>query len=172
MPEELRVEVSDIVQEAVIRTIPRKNKCKKAKWSSEEALQIAVKRREVKGKGERERYTHLNVEFQRMAGRDKKAFLSKQCKDIERENRETASKKKKKIRDTKRASHTKMGTTKERNGKDLTEEEINNGWQDYTVQFCRSVESDSLRPHESQHARPPCLSPTPRVHSDSCPSSQ
>ena len=87
MPEELRVEVSDIVQEAVIRTIPRKNKCKKAKWSSEEALQIAVKRREVKGKGERERYTHLNVELQRMAGRDKKAFLCGQCKEIEENNR-------------------------------------------------------------------------------------
>ena len=98
-----------------------------------------------------------------MAGRDKKAFLSKQCKDIEWENRETASKKKKKkIRDTKRASHTKMGTIKERNGKELTEaEEINNGWQDYTVQFCSSVVSDSLRPHESQHAGPPCPSPTP-----------
>ena len=139
---------------------------------SEEALHIAEKKREAKSKGERKRYTQLNAEFQRMAGRDKKAFLSKQCKDIERENRETASKKKK-IRDTKRASHTKMGTTKERNGKDLTEEEeINNGWQDYTVQFSRSVVSDSLRPHESQHTRPPCPSPTPGVHSDSCPSSQ
>ena len=86
MPEELRVEVSDIVQEAMIRTIPRKNKCKKAKWSSEEALQIAVKRREVKGKGERERYTHLNVEFQKIARRDKKAVLSDQCKEIEENN--------------------------------------------------------------------------------------
>ena len=81
VPEELWVEVSDIVQEAVIGTIPRKKKCKKAKWSSEEALQIAVKRREVKSKGEKERYTHLNAEFQRIARRDKKAFLTNLCKE-------------------------------------------------------------------------------------------
>ena len=87
MPEELWVEVHDIVQEAVIKTIPKKKKCKKAKWLSEEALQIAVKRREVKGKGEKERYTHLNAEFQRIVRRDKKAFLSNQCKEIEENNR-------------------------------------------------------------------------------------
>ena len=80
VPEELWTEVRDIVQEAVIKTIPKKKKCKKAKWLSEEALQIAVKRREVKSKGEKERYTHLNAEFQRISRRDKKAFLSDQCK--------------------------------------------------------------------------------------------
>ena len=86
-PEELRVEVSDIVQEAVIKNIPKKKKCKKAKWLSEEALQIAVKRRETKGKGVKERYTHLNAGFQRIARRDKIAFLSDQCKEIEENNR-------------------------------------------------------------------------------------
>ena len=85
--EELWTEVHDIVQEAVIKTIPKKKKCKKAKWLSEEALQIAVKRREVKKKGEKERYTHLNAEFQRIARRDKKAFLSDKCKEIEENNR-------------------------------------------------------------------------------------
>ena len=87
MLEELWMEVRDIVQEAVIKTIPKKKKCIKAKWLSEEALQIAVKRREVKSKGEKERYTHLNAEFQRIARRDKKAFLSDQCKEIEENNR-------------------------------------------------------------------------------------
>ena len=83
MPEELWMEVCDIVQEAVIKTTPKKKKCKKAKWLSEEALQIAEKRRDAKGKGEEERYTHLNAECQRIARRDKKAFLSDQCKDTE-----------------------------------------------------------------------------------------
>ena len=87
VPEELWTEVHDTVQEAGIKTIPKKKKCKKAKWLSEEALQIAVKRREVKGKGEKERYTHLNAEFQRIARRDKKAFLSDQSKDTEENNR-------------------------------------------------------------------------------------
>ena len=87
MPEELWTEVHDIIQEAVIKTIPKKRKCKKAKWLSEEALQIAVKRRKVKSKGEKERYTHLNSEFQRIARRDKKAFLSDQCKEIKENNR-------------------------------------------------------------------------------------
>ena len=82
VPEELWTEVYDIVEEARIKTIPKKKKCKKAKWLSEEALQIAEKRREMKGKGEKERYTHLNAEFQRIARRDKKAFLSDQCKEI------------------------------------------------------------------------------------------
>ena len=86
-PEELWTEVHDIVQETGIKNIPKKKKCKKAKWLSDEALQIAVKRREVKGKGEKERYTHLNAEFQRTARRDKKAFLSDQCKEIEENNR-------------------------------------------------------------------------------------
>ena len=87
MPEELQTEVRDIVQEAVIKTIPMKKKCKKTKWLSEEALQISLKRREMKGKGEKDRYIHLNVEFQRIARRDKKAFLSDQCKEIEETNR-------------------------------------------------------------------------------------
>ena len=82
MPEELRAEVRGIVQEAVIKTIPKKQKCKKAKWLSEEALRMAMKRREMKGKGEKERYTHLNTKFQRIARRDKKTFLSDQCKEI------------------------------------------------------------------------------------------
>ena len=87
VPEELWMEVCDIVQEAVIKTIPKKKKCKKAKWLYEEALQIAEKRREAKDKGEKERYTHLNAEFQRIAKRDKEAFLSDQCKKIEENNR-------------------------------------------------------------------------------------
>ena len=87
VPKELCTEVRDIVQEAVIKTIPKKKKCKKAKWQSEEALQIAMKRREAKGKGEKERYMHLNAEFKRIARRDKKAFLSDQCKEIEQNNR-------------------------------------------------------------------------------------
>ena len=87
LPEELWMEFRDTVQEAVIKTIPKKKKCKKAKWLSEEALQIAVNRREAKGKGEKERYTHLNAEFQRIARRDKKAFLRDQCKEIEENNR-------------------------------------------------------------------------------------
>ena len=86
-PEELWMEVRDIVQEAVIKTIPKKEKCKKAKLLSDEAIQIAEKRREMKGKGEKERHTHLNAEFQRIGRRDKKAFLSDQCKEIEKNNR-------------------------------------------------------------------------------------
>ena len=124
VPEELWMEVHDIVQEAVIKTIPKKKKCKKAKWLTEEALQIPVKRREVKGKGEKERYSHLNAEFQRIAGRDKKAFLSNLCKEIEENNRmgKTGGLFKK-IRDTKGTFHTKMGTIKDRNDMDLTEAE-------------------------------------------------
>ena len=107
--EELWVEVHDIVQEAVITNIPRKNKCKKAKWLSEEALQIAEKRREAKGKGENERYTQLNAEFQRIARRDKKAFLSDQCEEIEEYNRMGKTRDLfKKIRDTKGTFHAKM----------------------------------------------------------------
>ena len=101
VPEELWMEAHDIVQEALIKTIPKKKKCKKAKWLSEEALQISVKRREVKSKGEKERYTHLNAEFQRIARRDKKAFLSNQCKEIEKNNRTGKTRDLfKKIRDT------------------------------------------------------------------------
>ena len=131
------MEVHDIVQEAVIKTIPKKKKCRKAKWLSEEALQIAMKRREVKGKGEKERYTHLNAEFQRIARRDKKAFLSDQCKEIEENNRiERTRVLFKKIRDTKGTFHAKMGTVKDRNGMDLREaEDIKKRWQEYTKEL-------------------------------------
>ena len=116
------MEVHDIVQETGIKIIPKKKKCKRAKWLSEEALQIAVKRREVKSKGEKERYTHLNAEFQRTARRDKKAFLSHQCKEIEENNRMGKTRDLfKKIRDIKGTFHTKMGSIKDRNGRDLTE---------------------------------------------------
>ena len=118
------MEVCGLVQEAVIKTIPTKKKCKEAKWLSEEALQIAMKRRELKSKGEKERYTHLNAEFQRIVGRDKKAFLSDQCKEIEENNRMGKTRALfKKIRDTKGTFHAKMGTTKDRNFIDLTEAE-------------------------------------------------
>ena len=124
MSEELWVEVHDTVQEAVITNIPRKNKCKKAKWLSEEALQIAEKRREAKGKGENERYTQLNAEFQRIARRDKKAFLRDQCKEIEENNKMGKTRDLfKKIRDTKGTFHAKKGTVKDRNGMDQTEAE-------------------------------------------------
>ena len=120
--------ICDIVQEAVIKTIPKKNKCKKAKWLFEETLQIAEKRKEVKGKGERERYTHLNVEFQRIARRDKKAFCSNHCKEIEENNKMG------KTRDLfKKTFHAKMGSIKDRNGMDLKEaEDIKKRWKEYT----------------------------------------
>ena len=110
VPEELWTEVRDIVQEAGIKTISKKKKCKKAQWLPEEALQTAVKRREAKGQQEKERYTHLNAEFQRIAGRDKKAFFSDQCKEIEENNRMGKTRDLfKKIRDTKGTFHAKMG---------------------------------------------------------------
>jgi len=124
VPKELWMGVCDIVQEAGIKTIPKEKKCKKAKWLSEETLQIAVGRRDVKGKGEKERYTHLNAEFQRIARRDMKAFLSDQCKEIEENNRMGKTRDIiKKIRDTKGTFHAEMGTIKDRNGMDLTEAE-------------------------------------------------
>ena len=112
-------------------------KCKKAKWLSGEALQIAVKRREVKGKGEKERYTHLNAEFQRIVRRNKKAFLSDHCKEIEEKNRMGKTRDLfKKIRDTKGTFHAKMGTTRDRNGMDLTEaDDIKKRWQEYTEEL-------------------------------------
>ena len=111
--EKLWSEVHDIVEEAVIKTIPKKKKCKKAKWLSEEALQIAEKRRETQGRGEKERYSHLNAEFQRTARRDKKAFLSDQCKEIEENNRMGKTRDLfKKMRDTKGTFHAKMDTNK------------------------------------------------------------
>ena len=118
--------------ETGIKTIHKKKKCKKAKWLSEEALQIAVKRREVKSQGEKERYKHLNAEFQRIATRDKKAFFSDQCKEIEENNRQGKTK----IRDTKGTFHENMGTIKDRNGMDLTEAEaIKMRWQEYTEEL-------------------------------------
>ena len=128
--EELWMEVRDILQETVTRTIPKKKECKKAKWLSEEALQIAEKRREGKGKGAKKRYTHLNAEFQRIARRDKKAFLSDHCKEIEENNRMGKTRDLvKKIRDTKGTFHAKRGTIKGRNGMDLTEaEDIKKRW--------------------------------------------
>ena len=124
MPDELWNEVCDIVQERGIKTIPMEKECKKAKWLSGEAIQIAVKRREAKSKGEKERYKHLNAEFQRIARRDKKAFFSDQCKEIEENNRIGKTRDRlKKIRDTKGTFHANMGSIKERNGMDLTEAE-------------------------------------------------
>ena len=133
VPEELWTEVCGIVQETGIKTIPMEKKCKKAKWLSGEALQIALKRREVKSKGETERYTHLNAEFQKIARRDKKAFLSDQCKEIEENNRMGKTRDLfKKITDTKGTFHAKMGSIKDRNGMDLTEaEDIKKRWQEY-----------------------------------------
>ena len=120
--EELWTEVRDTVQEAVIKIICKKKKCKKAKWLSEEALQIAKKRRGTKGKGEKERYTHLNAEFQRTARRDNKSFLSNQCKEIEEKNRMGKTRDLvKKSRDTKGTFHAKMGTIKHRSCMDLKE---------------------------------------------------
>ena len=122
MPDELWNEVRDIVQETGIKIISMEKKCKKEKWLSEEALQIAVKRSEAKSKGEKERYKHLNAEFQRIARTDKKAFLGDQCKEIEGNNRMVKTRDLfKKIRDTKGTFHAKMGSIKDRNGMDLTE---------------------------------------------------
>ena len=127
----------DIVQEAEIQIIPKKKKCKKDKWLSEEALQIAEKRRDMKGRVERERYTQMNAESQRKAQRDKKAFLSEQGKEIEKNNRMGKTRDLfKKIRDTKGTFHAKMGTIKDRNGLDLTDaEDIKKRWQEHTEEL-------------------------------------
>ena len=131
--DELWTEVHDIVQEIGIKTIPMEKKCKKAKWLSGEALQIAVKRREVKSKGENERYKHLNAEFQRIERKDKKALLNHQCKEIEENNRMGKTRDLfKKIRDTKGTFHAKMFSIKDRNCVDLTEaDDIKKRWQEY-----------------------------------------
>ena len=141
VPDELWTEVRDIVQETGIKTIPKKKKCKKAKWLSEEALQIVENRREAKSKGEKGRYTRLNTEFQRIARRDKKAFLTNQCKEIEVNNRIGKTRDLfKKIRDTKRTFHAKMGSIKDRNGMDLTEaEDIKKRWQEYTELYKKDL---------------------------------
>ena len=116
-------------------------KCKKAKWLSGEALQIAVKRKEAKNRGEKERYKHLNAEFQRIARRDKKVFLSDQCKEIEENNRMGKTRDLfKKIRDTKGTFHAKMGSIKDRNGMDLTKvEDITKRWQEYTEELYKNI---------------------------------
>ena len=133
VPEELWTEIRDIAQETAIKTILKKKKRKKANWLAEETLQIAMKRREAKSKGGKERYTHLNAEFQRTARRDKKAFLSDQCKEIEENNRMGKTRDSfKKIRDNKGTFHAKMGSIKDRNDMELTEEDIKKRWQEYT----------------------------------------
>ena len=149
VPGELWMEVRDIVQETGIKTIPMEKKCKKAKWLSEEALQIAVKR-EAKSKGEKERYKHLNAEFQRIVRRDKKAFLSNQCKEIEENNRMGKTRHLfKKIRDTKGTFHAKMGSIKDRNGMDLTEaEDIKKRWQEYTEELYKKGLNDPRQPQQ------------------------
>ena len=130
VPDELRTEVRATVQETGIKTIPMEKKCKRAKWLSGEALQIAVKTGEVKSKGEKETYKQLNAEFQRIARRDKKAFFSDQCKEIEENNRMGKTRDLfKKIRDTKGTFHAKIGPIKDRNGMDITEaEDIKKRW--------------------------------------------
>ena len=139
-PEGLWMGVHDIVQEVVIKTIPKKKKCKKAKWLSEEALQIAVKRREVKGKGEKERYIHLNGEFQKIARRDKKAFLSDPCKEIEENNRTGKTRDLfRKIRDTKGTFNANMGTIKDRNGMDITEEDIKKRYKNTLNNYTKKI---------------------------------
>ena len=144
MPEKLWTEVHDIVQEAGSKTIPKKKKCRQAKWLSEEALKTAVKRRQVKSKGEKERYSHLNAEFQRIARRDKKAFLSDQCKEIEENNKMGKPRDFfKKIRNTKGTFHAKMGSIKDGNGMDLTEaEDIKKRWQKYTEELYKKDLND------------------------------
>ena len=141
VPDELWTEVRDIVQETGIKSIPKKKKCKKAKWLSEEALQIVVRRWVAKSKEEKERYTHLNAEFQRIARRDKKAFLSDQCKEIEENNRMGKTRDLlKKIRDTEGTFHAKMGSIKDRNGMDPTEaEDIKKRWQEYTENCMKKI---------------------------------
>ena len=142
MPDELWMEVHDIVQETGIKTIPKKKKCKKAKWLSEVALQIAVKRREVKSKGEKETYEHLNGEFQRIPRRDKKAFFSNQCKEIEGNNRTGKARDVfKKTRDPKGTLHANVVVIKDRCGMDLPEAEDIKRWQEYTEELYKKRSS-------------------------------
>ena len=153
------MEVHDIVQETGIKTIPKKKKCKKAKWLSEEALQIAVKKREVENKGEKERYKHLNAEFQRIARRNKKAFLNDQCKEIEENNRMGNTRDLfKKIRDTKGILHAKMGSIKDRNGLDLTEaEDTKKRWQEYAELYKKDIHDPDNQDGVITHLEPNIL---------------
>ena len=148
MPDELWLEVHDIVEETRIKIIPKKKKYKKGKWLSEETLQIAMKRRQEKSKGEKERYKLLNAEFKIIARRDKKAFLSDQCKEIEENNGMGKTRDLfKKIRDTKGTFHAKMGSIKDRNGMDLIEaEDIKKTWQEYTEE----IQKRASRPRYSR----------------------
>jgi len=158
VPEELWTEIRDIVQEAAIKTIPMKKKCKKAKWFSE-ALQIAEKRREAKGKGGKKRYTHWNAEFQRITRRDKKAFLSDQCKEIE-ENKRIGKTRDlfKKIRNAKETFHTKMSTIKDRNGLDLIEaEDIKKRWQEYIELYKKDLHDPNNHDGVLTHLEPDIL---------------
>ena len=147
MPDEQWTEVCDIVQETGIKTIPMEKKCQKAEWPSGEALQTAVKRREAKNKGEKERDDHMNAEFQRIARRDKKTFLSDPCKEIEENNRMGKTRDHfKKIRDTKGTLHAKMGIIKERNCMDLTEaKDIKKRWQEYTEELYKKERASKPR---------------------------
>ena len=153
------MEVCEIVQKAGIKTIPKKKKCKKAKWLSKEALQIVEKRRESKGIVEKERYTHLNAEFQRTARRDKKAFLSDQCKETEKNNRMWKTRDLfKKIRDTEGTFHAKMGTIKDRNGMDLTEaEDIERRWQENTELYKKDLHDPDNHDGVITHLKPDIL---------------
>ena len=143
----------------MFKTIPKKKKCKKAKWLSEEALKIAEKRREAKGKGKKERYTHVNAEFQRIAIRDKKAFLSEQSKETKENNRTGKTRDLfKKIRDTKGTFHVKMGTIKDRNGMDLTEaEDIKKRWQEYTELYKKDLHDPDKHDGVITHLEPDIL---------------
>jgi len=159
VPDELWTEVRDIVQETGIKTILMEKKCKKAKWLSGEALQIAVQGREVKSKGEKERYKHLNAEFQRIGRRDKEAFLSDQCEEIEENNRMGKTRDLfKKIRDTKGIFHAKMGFIKDRNGMDLTEaEDIKKRWQEYTELYKKDLRDQDNHDGVITHLEPDIL---------------
>ena len=158
-PDELWTEVRNIVQEIGIKTIVMEKKCKKAKWLSEEGLQIAVKRREAKSKGEKERYSHLNAESQRLARRDKKAFLSDQCKEIEENNRMgKTSDLFKKIRDIKETFQAKMCSIKDKNGMDLTEaEDIKKRWQEYTELYIKDLHDPDNHNAVTTHLEPDIL---------------
>ena len=162
VPDELCMQVSDIVQETGNKTIPKKKKCKKAKWLSGAALQIAVKIQEMKRNRKNERYTHLNAEFQTIARRDKKAFLSEQCKEIEENNRMGKTRDLfKKIRDTKGTFHAKMSSRKDRNGMDLTEEaDIKKRWQEYTELYKKDLHDPDSHDNVITHLKPDKTSPS------------
>ena len=158
VPDELWMDVHDTVQETEIKTIPVEKKCKKAKWLSEEALQIAEKRTEAKGNGEKERYFHLNAEFQRIARRDKKVFLSDQCKEIDESNRMGKTRDLfKKIRDTRGTFQAKMGSIKDRNGMDLTEAEDIKRWQEYTELYKKDLHDPDNHNGVITHLEPDIL---------------